>query len=256
MKYNTPSQQQVATGADFTVGTTSVTAEASDSATPPNKATCTFNVTVVDNTPPTIITCAPAQAALVEANCQAQVPDLRSGVVATDNCTANDSLVIAQSPVPGTWVGLGVTLITLTATDASLNQSQPCVTTCAVTAATTTSVAVTGGQYSDWVTFQATVGPVIACPNPGTVQFWVNGNSAGSAPVDSSGVATLNYLIGLPQGLYTIHAQFTSNHPEWFAGSTGDNTLTLTRENAKVTPRPSNPLAVKVNSAGGLTSSA
>src|SRR5207247_6349800 len=97
------------------------------------------------------------------------------------------------------------------------------VTTYTVTDRTTTTVAASGGQYSDSVTFQATVGPVISCPNPGTVQFWVNGNSAGSALVDSSGLATLNYLIGLPQGLYTIHAQFTSTHPEWFAGSTGDN---------------------------------
>ena len=86
---------------------------------------------------------------------------------------------------------------------------------------------------------------------PPSAPIWVNGNSAGSASVDSSGAATLNYLIGLPQGLYTIHARFTSSHPEWFAGSTGDNSLTVTRENAKVTPRSSNPLAVKVNTAGG-----
>jgi hypothetical protein len=228
----------------------SLTVTASDGIEESQSCASTVTVTT-DTVAPQITACAPAQTAAGNAGCQAQVPDFRSGVTATDSCTAAASLVISQTPAPGTWVGLGVTQITLTATDGAFLSSQPCLTTFTVTASTSTTVAAAAGQYSDVVTLQATVSPVtLACPITGTVEFWVNGSSAGSAAINASGVATLNYTIGLPQGAYTIHAQFTSANPS-FLSSAGDNTLTVTRENGVVTPRSSNPWSVKVNTAGG-----
>jgi len=155
---------------------------------------------------------------------------------------------LSQDP-PGPYP-LGTTTVTLTVTD-SHQASNSCVATVTVVGSTSTTVAAASGQYSDVVTLQATVGPVtLNCPNTGKVQFWVNGNFAGSAPINSNGVATDNYTVGLAQGTYTIHARFTSDNP-FFLSSSADNKLTVIRENAVVTPRSSNPLAVKVNTAGG-----
>jgi hypothetical protein len=115
--------------------------------------------------------------------------------------------------------------------------------------ATATTVAPAAGQYSDVVTLQATVTPAGVT---GTVQFLVNaGAIPGSATYNSvTGIATQSYTIPLGQGGYTIQANFTSTN-SLFANSSGSNTLTVTRENAVVTPNAANPTAVKVPVAGG-----
>ncbi|MBK8269634.1 MAG: HYR domain-containing protein [Planctomycetes bacterium] len=82
-----------------------------------------MTVTVGDTTAPIISQCASNQSANADANCQAAVPDFRSGVVANDNCTATGSLVVTQSPPVGAFVGLGPTPITLTVTDAANNSA-------------------------------------------------------------------------------------------------------------------------------------
>src|SRR5947207_14514196 len=51
---------------------------------PVHEPTCTATLTVTDNTPPTITTCARDQSAFANGVCQAPVPDFTSGVVATD----------------------------------------------------------------------------------------------------------------------------------------------------------------------------
>ena len=55
------------------------------------------------------------------ANCTAAMPDLRTSVVATDNCTPTAQLVITQAPAPGTVVGIGATSITLSVRDSDNN---------------------------------------------------------------------------------------------------------------------------------------
>jgi hypothetical protein len=60
----------------------------------------------------------------------------------------------------------------------------------------------------------------------------------------------VSYSIQLAAGPYPITAQFVSSNPA-FANSGGGNTLTVTRENATVTPASSNPFSVQVNSPGG-----
>ncbi len=77
----------------------------------------------------------------------------------------------------------------------------------------------------------------------------MNGNAAGSAPVNGAGVATVPYSIQLAAGSYSITAQFVSSNPA-FGNSAGSNTLTVTRETT-VTPSSSNPFSVSVNSPGG-----
>src|SRR5262249_21160051 len=82
---------------------------------------CATSVTVMENVPPSISSCGTNLSASANANCQAPVPDFTTNVIATDNCTPTGSLVITQSPIVGTLVGLGVTTVTLTVTDLAGN---------------------------------------------------------------------------------------------------------------------------------------
>ncbi len=76
--------------------------------------TCQITVTVIDTTPPEITACAVDPAPLsLDGNCEAALPDLRSGVDATDNCGTPS---IGQSPMAGTLISSD-TIVTFTATD-------------------------------------------------------------------------------------------------------------------------------------------
>ena len=74
-------------------------------------------VTVADATPPTI-TCPGNQTGSVNASCNFTLPDYTGLAVAADNC---GSVTVTQSPVAGTNVGTGTTVITLTANDGNGN---------------------------------------------------------------------------------------------------------------------------------------
>jgi hypothetical protein len=117
----------------------------------------------------------------------------------------------------------------------------------------TTTVMATGPvQFSDVVTLNSTTIPQVS-PAPsisGSVEIFVNNVSVGSALVNSSGVATINTRILLAAGSYPLRAAFTSSNPD-ITNSTGTSTLTVTKENAVVTPSASNPTVVKVNSPRG-----
>lgn len=76
---------------------------------------------------------------------------------------------------------------------------------------TTTVVLSATQDYDDTVTLQATVSPAGV---PGSVQFFVNGASVGVGTYNSvSGVATIPYLVALPEGSYSLEADFTSANP-------------------------------------------
>lgn len=102
------------------IGTNLVTLKVAD----PCGGSAQTNLTVIvaDTTPPTG-TCPAPVTASADANCQAPVPNLVSQVIATDNCTPAQSLLITQSPLAGTLVGLGAHPVTITVTDASGNSS-------------------------------------------------------------------------------------------------------------------------------------
>src|SRR5207249_1224511 len=96
-----------------------------------NSATCTTTFTVIDNTAPTVICPAPTSAS-AGTNCLVAVPDVLGGVSASDSCSGTNGITLSQSPAAGTLVGLGVHVITVTATDAATN-SATCTTTFTVT---------------------------------------------------------------------------------------------------------------------------
>jgi hypothetical protein len=77
-------------------------------------------LTVVDTTPPTIISCASNRTLSVGANCTASLPDLTGEVVAWD---ASGPVTVTQNPPPGTQLGLGLTNVTFTVRDSSSNAS-------------------------------------------------------------------------------------------------------------------------------------
>src|SRR5262249_47444635 len=101
-------------------GTNVVTLKVKDACGASDQANVT--VVVADTTAPNG-SCPAAITASADANCQAAVPNLASQVTATDNCTPAQSLVISQSPAPGTLVGLGSHVIVITVTDLAGNSS-------------------------------------------------------------------------------------------------------------------------------------
>jgi uncharacterized repeat protein (TIGR01451 family) len=78
---------------------------------------CSFDITIEDNQDPAIVTCAPPQTADADENCQAAVPDLTGLVTVSDNCTQTGNFTITQSPVAGTFVGVGITNIAIKVED-------------------------------------------------------------------------------------------------------------------------------------------
>ncbi|MDX2362007.1 MAG: HYR domain-containing protein [Crocinitomicaceae bacterium] len=77
-----------------------------------------ITITVQDVTPPTI-TCPSNQIGTVNGACNYSLPDYTGSATAADNCTASPT--VTQSPLAGTNVGTGTTVITLTATDGASN---------------------------------------------------------------------------------------------------------------------------------------
>ena len=74
-----------------------------------------------DSVAPVVESFNPAMTGQVDANCTTTLPDFTVPVVASDDCTPAVHLVIAQSPAPGTVVGLGTHAVTISVTDGSDN---------------------------------------------------------------------------------------------------------------------------------------
>lgn len=93
--------------------------------TDPHGATAEDTVLVVvgTDTLPPVLECPVAQTLPANDNGRARVPDLISGLVASDNCTETGSLVRAQTPAPGSVLGCGVHTVVLTVTDSSGNRA-------------------------------------------------------------------------------------------------------------------------------------
>lgn len=100
----------------FPLGDTTVTWTATDTAG--NTATCTQIVTVIDNEDPTL-TCPADVTVEVDEGELFTLPDYTGDAVTSDNCTTSPTLT--QDPAAGTDVGVGTTVITITAEDDSGN---------------------------------------------------------------------------------------------------------------------------------------
>ncbi|HEX7227225.1 MAG TPA: HYR domain-containing protein, partial [Candidatus Binatia bacterium] len=123
----------VPTGNVFPVGTTTITYTATDDAG--NSTSDTQTVTVIDNTAPALT--APASTSVfANGTGHATIPNVVAVTIANDNCSP---VMVTQSPLAGTIVGVGVHTITITATDAVGNTS---------TATTTFTVVDSGLRYA------------------------------------------------------------------------------------------------------------
>lgn len=98
--------------ANIPVGVTTVTWTVTDTAG--NTATCTQEVTVVDAEDPALTCPADVEVDVNEGELYT-LPDYTGDATATDNCTSSPAL--SQDPAAGTQVGLGDTVITITAVD-------------------------------------------------------------------------------------------------------------------------------------------
>jgi len=107
------------TGPDFTQ---TVTITATDPSG--NRSQCTFDLTISDDIAP-LLTCPEPDTLLTNGDCEVTIGDYRGAALATDNCTAQDDIVLTQDPAPGTVISghLTTETITITATDGSGNAS-------------------------------------------------------------------------------------------------------------------------------------
>ena len=78
---------------------------------------CTF-----DDVAP-ILSCPMDQALMANARCQATLADYTGLATTSDNCSATAAITLTQTPANGTVIGLGTTVVTITATDESGNQT-------------------------------------------------------------------------------------------------------------------------------------
>jgi hypothetical protein len=156
----------------------------------------------LDATPPSI-TCPAAPAPIAaNASCQAAVPDLVSGAIASDNC--GGAVTITQSPSAGTLVELGSTTVTLTAQDVAGNAAD-CPVEIVVIDTTPPSI-----------TCPATPAPIAATANcQAAVPNLVNGttatdNCAGAVTITQ--IPTAGTLVGLGNRLVTLVAKDAANN--------------------------------------------
>jgi hypothetical protein len=155
---------------------------------------------------------------------------------ATDNC---GGVSIVSTPPSGSLFPVGVNTVNVSATDVGGNVAT-CSFTVTVKSAPAVSVAPLSVQYSDVAMLSATVTTSLVSGQPftGTVQFYVSGTPIG-APVaipTGGGLVTLPYTVQQAPGNYPVTAVFTSGNPGFYLnGSGGPATLTVTREDARVT---------------------
>jgi glycosidase len=144
-------------------GITTVNVRAVDNAG--NTSAPATQIVRIDLTQPTVACPAPS-AVSADASCQAAIPNVVSGVTASDNLTPTGSLSITQSPAAGTIVGTGQHTITVTVTDLAEN-SKTCTTS--FTVADNTPPAITGAAVDK---------PVLSPPNHKMVDVTVNYTAA------------------------------------------------------------------------------
>ncbi len=207
-----------ASGSFFPVGTTTVTATATDAAG--NTATCTFTVKVNDTQLPTIV--CPANITVVNTTDQCGAIVNYPAPTFTDNCPGG---TVTSSPASGTFFPVGTTTVTATATDAAGNVS-----TCTFT-----------------VTVNDTQLPVITCPanivvNPpvGTCTAVVNYTAT---VTDNCPGAVITVIAGLPSGstfptgVTTVTLQATDA-----SGNTATCSFTVTVNDAQLPVITTQPL--------------
>lgn len=148
--------QSPAAGTSVGLGQHPVTITVTDASGNPSR--CMVLFTVADTTPPSILSVPGPVTLSVGADCQAQVPNVLAGVVATDTCTPANLLVKTQSPAPGTLIGAGSYSILVKVADAAGNFSTASV---SLTVADTTAPTIVGVPNSITLSADANCSAVV-----------------------------------------------------------------------------------------------
>jgi hypothetical protein len=105
-------------------GALSITVTVADAAGNTSTGSVSLTVASAADTTPPVIASVPGPISLrANAHCQGIVPNVLSNVVASDNCTPANQLVLTQIPAAGTVVGIGAHPITVLVADAAGNTS-------------------------------------------------------------------------------------------------------------------------------------
>ncbi|MBT1698108.1 HYR domain-containing protein [Fulvivirgaceae bacterium PWU4] len=176
-------------GATFSLGETTVTYTATDAKG--NTSTCSFKVTVVDNTAPVFAGCPTDMTVSANASCQAVVT--WTAPTATDNCPGTVNVTSTHSS--GATFPLGATTVTYTATDAKGNTS-----TCSfkVTVADNTAPVFTGCPTDMTVSANASCQAVVTWTAPA-----VTDNCPGTVNVTSAHTSGATFPLGETTVIYT-----------------------------------------------------
>jgi len=185
----------------FNLGNTTVIWTVTDAAG--NSATCSQVVTVVDDLDPTII-CPADVTEIVNVGELFTIPDYTSGTSATDNCTASPT--ITQDPVSGTQVGVGVTVITMTATDDDGNDG-----TCTFNLTVVEILSIEDLDfYNSIVLYPNPTDGQITLLNNSSIQLFkatiidINGRVLQSVDLTNTGVETIFSIENLAIGIYFV----------------------------------------------------
>jgi extracellular elastinolytic metalloproteinase len=116
---------------------------------------------VIAETENPVITCPADVTVSVPTGQQYTLPDYTGDATATDNC--NPDPVITQDPVAGTMVGVGVTIMTMTATDAAGNED-----TCTFTVTVDNLVGIGENEFAN---------NLLLYPNPTTGEITLKNNT-------------------------------------------------------------------------------
>ncbi|MBS1937907.1 MAG: HYR domain-containing protein, partial [Bacteroidetes bacterium] len=181
-------------GDAFPLGTTTVTYTAVDGSG--NTATCSFTVTVTDNTAPVIAGC-PANINL-SAGSSCNATATWTAPTASDNCPGS---TIAQTagPVSGSTFPKGTTTVTYTATDASGNTAT-CSFTVTVTDNTPPTYVLCPGNKTIYTS------PGLCTANPGGITFGTSDNCVG---VTNAQVGGLSIYAPMPVGVHPVSFRLT-----------------------------------------------
>lgn len=111
--------QSPASGSILPTGMTPIVINIEDASG--NTATCTYQLTVVDQAGPSI-TCPANVNITMDATCSGTIADYTSGVSVSDNCSSIGNITLSQSPASGTTISANTQII-ITATDELGNAS-------------------------------------------------------------------------------------------------------------------------------------
>lgn len=220
----------IASGEEFPVGVTSNEFEVNND---DGTATCSFTVTVIDTTAPSI-SC-PANFTSCDEVVNYDLP------VASDNCSGA-TVALISGPASGDTFPLGTTTVTYMATDLALNNSPTCSFDVTVVALTSAPTITCLGNTSSCDTIVSGIAPVSASNCTGQViTYTLTGATTGSGTTDASGsdfnvgVTNVKYYVTDGTGLTDSCDFDVTVHPQTSVSLNSFSTDTICHGNSPIT---------------------